>query len=100
MYQDEPEGSHLRLAVDAASLAAFSNYFKANDLSSKAEKAYGTALTALNNALQDQAEAKLDQTLTAVLNLLMFEVREIHKVSMKGHNSDCVSDHYSWRKSL
>jgi hypothetical protein len=75
MYQECPEGSHLRMAVNAASLAAYSNYFKVDALASMARKSYGTALIALNNALKDQNEAKLDETLTAVLNLLVFEVR-------------------------
>jgi hypothetical protein len=74
MYQESQHDSHLRLAVDAASLAAYSNHFKVYDLTPDSRKAYGTALTSLNIALQDQTEAKLDQTLTAVLNLLMFEV--------------------------
>lgn len=74
MYQESKAGSHLRLAVDAASIAAYSNHFKVYDLASDARKAYGTALTSLNVALQNETEAKLDETLTAVLNLLMFEV--------------------------
>jgi hypothetical protein len=75
MYQESAKGSHLRMAVDAAALAAYSNYFKVSDMTSDSRKAYGAALTSLNIALQDQTEAKLDQTLTAVLNLLIFEVR-------------------------
>ena len=78
MYQESQQGSRLRMAVDAASLAAYSNYFKTKDLSSDARKTDGTALTALNNALQDPTEAKLDETLTAVLNLLMFGVGSPH----------------------
>lgn len=66
------------MAVDETSLAAYSNDFKTDELSSDARKTYGTALTALNNALQDPTEAKLDETLTAVLNLLIFEVGYPH----------------------
>ena len=62
------------MAVDAVSLAAYSNYFKVEALASEARRSYGAALITLNNALKDPDEAKLDQTLTAVLNLLVFEV--------------------------
>ena len=84
MYQESHKGSYLRMAVDAASLAAYSNYFKVYDMTSDSRKAYGTALTSLNVALHDQTEAKLDQTLTAVLNLLMFEVRRSKRRNVWG----------------
>lgn len=66
------------MAIDAASLAAYANYFKKDDLTAEARRTYGAALVGLNQALRDESQAKLDQTLTAVLNMVLFEVSTSH----------------------
>ena len=58
----------------AVSLAGFSNYVGLNSLACDARKAYSAALVSLNKALRSLDKVKLDQTLAAVLILMVFEV--------------------------
>jgi hypothetical protein len=51
MYQESAKGSHLRMAVDAAALAAYSNYFKVYDMTSDSRNAYGAALTFVEHCI-------------------------------------------------
>lgn len=74
MYATAHDESHLRLAIQAAAFAGFANYLGATQLASEAQEVYGSALIALNAALRDNNLAQQDETLTAALTLVMFEV--------------------------
>ena len=74
MYATSEAESHLRLAVEAAAIAGLANYCGAVQLAPEAQRVYGSALIALNSALRDDHLARRDDTLTAALTLVIFEV--------------------------
>lgn len=74
MYQASQIGSGLSLAIQAASYAAMANRSNLFWLEEKARSMYGQALTSVNQLLRRSEEATKDDTIVAVLLLVVFEV--------------------------
>ncbi|EME42658.1 hypothetical protein DOTSEDRAFT_73476 [Dothistroma septosporum NZE10] len=69
-----PEGSPLKLATQAVSLATMAKQPTHQHLVSQAQNAYTTALHALQQDLQNPALALSDPTLLAVLTFALYEI--------------------------
>ena len=74
MYQASEKDSGLKLAVQAASYAAMASRSNISWLEEKARSIYGKALTSVNQLLRKDEEAIKDDTIVAVLLLVVFEV--------------------------
>ena len=74
MYQASVSALPLSLAVQAASYAAMESRSNLSWLQEKARLIYGKALTSVNQLLRQSEEALKDDTILAVLLLVIFEV--------------------------
>ena len=72
-YQQAQPNSCLKHCVAATAYASLANQSQSLAVSRKAWEAYGTALSSVNAALADPAEALKDETLCAIFILGMFE---------------------------
>jgi hypothetical protein len=73
-YWQKDSSRPLRTAIEAVGLVGMSNFFHSPQIAEKANERYCVALAATNCALKDPAEAIADQTLMAILIMLVFEV--------------------------
>jgi len=76
LYAETWEQLALSLSLQAAASAGLANHTHNTSLASQAQEMYGSALIALNVALQDNIVAREDGTLAAALMLVMYEVRQ------------------------
>lgn len=72
-----PSHQAMQSSLTAVASAMFCRVKKLNSLKDEARREYANALSALNNALLDVKEAKMNQTLGAVVLLAIYEVWSI-----------------------
>lgn len=75
LLSNAKEGSPLDLARKAVSCAYLANTTRSSNAISNRSQAYGIALTAINQALQDPQQYRSDSTLLGVWLLSLYEVR-------------------------
>ncbi|KAL5354366.1 hypothetical protein ACLOAV_000455 [Pseudogymnoascus australis] len=82
-----PSNKHLRLALSAASFAAFGNRPGGKALLTKAQEEYSKAISHVNDALRDPVAQKTDETLASVMLLGMYETILSRPVAMAAWGS-------------
>ncbi len=75
VYKEASPDSHLTVALRATSLANLANRYNSPELQAQSRKIYGEALGMTNAALRDRRTAVLNETLTTVHVLGVYEVR-------------------------
>lgn len=74
MYNKETSDSALHLATHAVALSALGNYPGNSRLKVDARKAYGEALSKVNEAIKDPVTGTSDQILLSILMFSLYEV--------------------------
>lgn len=77
LYNRTLPSSPLHLATKAVALAAYGNYPGKHQLMSDAAKAYGEALSKLNEDLRDPVTGSKDETILAILLVSLYEVSRL-----------------------
>lgn len=81
------EGSPVYAVCDAIACAYLSSITGTTAAIVNRTRAYGTALRAVNTALDDPAESKNDSTLLAVWMFVVYEVGAMHQWKIEGQES-------------
>ncbi|EDN99872.1 hypothetical protein SS1G_02730 [Sclerotinia sclerotiorum 1980 UF-70] len=74
IYGNELIGSALADSIESLGMVGLANFWKAPDLQLHANRKYNSALRLVSSRLRNEAEARADQTLVAVMLLGLYEI--------------------------